>query len=240
MRSAACAAVAAALAVAVPAHATQKMPPPAAPRPAAANRPPPAAVPLPPPPAAAAARARTTWFGTGIGALSAFDVGKGLAVSFDYGLLRTPPTWRKLALEWHLVTTLGRPTGETALTATVIPPLGFTPVQVDAGQESVKAFLLEVVPTARVLWTLSRGVAFFADGGLGLCQTMEKYDRSEMFLGRTQRTDYVTGVVAHLGLGLSADIAERWRVLFQPVAFSLQIGPKFSAFTPTLGVAYRL
>src|SRR5512145_1520994 len=87
---------AAALALALPAQAAQKMPPPAVTRPAPAARPaaPAPAVPLPPPPAAASARARVAWFGAGIGAMSAFDVGKGLALSFDYGLLRTPPGWR--------------------------------------------------------------------------------------------------------------------------------------------------
>jgi hypothetical protein len=117
---------------------------------------------------------------------------------------------------------------------------GFVPVTVDAGKETVEAYVFEVVPTARVRWNLTPGVAFFGDGGLGLCQTVEQYHRDEMFVGRSDRTDYVTGVVAYAGVGLSADVAERWRVVFKPVAFSLQLGPKFSAFTPSLGVAYRL
>jgi hypothetical protein len=238
------AAIAAALAIALPARAAQKMtaPAPAEKRPAPATRPARASVApaqLPPPPAASS-RPRVAWFGASVGAVSAFDLGKGMGLTLDYGLVKTPPTWRKLALEWHLAATLARPTGETPLTTTVVPPTGFVPVTVDAGKETVEAYVFEVVPTARVRWNLTPGVAFFGDGGLGLCQTVEQYHRDEMFVGRSDRTDYVTGVVAYAGVGLSADVAERWRVVFKPVAFSLQLGPKFSAFTPSLGVAYRL
>lgn len=237
------AAMAAALAVALPTGATQKMTStrtPAAKQSAPARAP--AAVtdvPLPPPPTLAARTTPVAWFGAGVGALSAFDVGKGVAFQLDYGLLRTPPTWRILTLEWHLVGAFSRPSGEKDLTTTVTSP-GGQPVSVDAGQEKVKALLFEIVPTARVLWTATPGVAFFADGGLGLCQTVEKYDRSELFMGQSTRTDYVTGAVARLALGMAADVAPRWRVVFLPVAFSFQLGPKFSAYTPTLGVAYRL
>jgi hypothetical protein len=240
------AALAAALAAALPAGAAQKTPPSTA-RPAAAARSatPPAAAPLAPiapgaPSTSAPPAARVAWFGGGVGAVSAFDVGKGVALHLDYGLLRTPRTWRKLALEYHLAATFAMPAGETSLTATVAPPLGGPPVSVDAGEEKVSALLFEVVPTARVLWTVKPGFALFADGGLGLCQTVERYERAEMFQGKRERTDYVTGGVARLGLGLAADVSERWRVVFEPVAFSFQAGPKFSAFTPTFGVAYRL
>jgi hypothetical protein len=241
------AALAAALAAALPAGATQKLPPTSTARPAAAARPttPPAAAPLAPvapgaPATSAASVARVAWIGGGVGAVSAFDVGKGVALHLDYGLLRTPRGWRKLTLEYHLAATFAMPAGETPLTATVAPPLGGPPVSVDAGEEKVSALLFEVVPTARVLWALRPGFALFADGGLGLCQTVERYERAEMFQGKRERTDYVTGGVARLGLGLAADVSERWRVVFEPVAFSFQAGPKFSAFTPTLGVAYRL
>jgi len=232
------AAFAAALAVALPAGATQKMPAPVPTRAPAAKQAAPARapapdVPLPPPPSQAAA-ARVSWFGAGVGAVRSFKVGNGITAQLDYGLLRTPPAWRVLTLEWHLVGAVSRPTGETDLTTTVAGQ------SVAAGQEKVAALLVEVVPTARVLWRATPGVAFFADAGLGLCQTVEKYDRTEMFLGHSTRTDYVTGAVARLALGLAAEVSPRWRVLFTPAAFSLQLGPKFSAYTPTLGVAYRL
>lgn len=246
------AAVALALALATPAAAAaaaQKATAPARTPGAATSAPSPASVPSARPatlvaPEASRARpapsVRTAWVGGAVGAISAFDVGKSVALQLDYGVLRTPPSWRRFDLEWHLVVAFARPTGETPLSATVIPPFGFTPVQVSAGQEQVTALLFEVVPTARFLWTVTQGVAFFADAGLGLCQTFESYDRSEMFNGRSTRSEYATGVVARIGAGLAADVAPRWRVVFEPLALELQLGPKFSAFTPTLGVAYRL
>jgi hypothetical protein len=174
-----------------------------------------------------------------VGAVSAFDVGKGIGVQLDYGLLRTPPSWRRFTLEWHLIAAFSRPTGAKDLSTTVTSPLGQT-YTIGAGQEKVTALLFEAVPTARVLWNATRDVAFFADAGVGLCQTVEKYDRSEIFVGKSSRTSYVTGVAARAGLGLALDVASRWRVLFTPAALSLQLGPKFSAYTPALGVAYRL
>jgi hypothetical protein len=196
-------------------------------------------VPLPPPPTGATADGRR-WLGASIGALSAFDVGQSLAFRLDYGMLRTPPTWRRFDLEWHLVVGLSAPSGKTDLTATVVPPGGSGAVQVSSGKEELSAFLLEVVPTARVLYTVTRGVSFFGDGGLGLCQSFEKYDRTEMYAGHSTHKEYATGLVLQAGLGLAADLTPRWRLLLVPVAFSLQLGPKFSGFTPSLGVAYRL
>ncbi len=252
MKATMLAAAIAALGFALPTAAAQKTPPPANAGPAPSRTAAPATapparapariidIPLPPPPTLATRVPRIAWFGAGVGGFSGFKVGKGEAFHLDYGLLRTPPAWRVLALEWHLAATFSRPTGDTPLTATVIPPFSTQPVTVDAGVEKVKALLFEVVPTARVLWTVAPRVAFFADGGLGVCQTVEKYDRSEMFAGHSTRTDYVTGAVARVGIGMAADLSERWRVVFLPAAFSFQLGPKFSAYTPTLGVAYRL
>jgi hypothetical protein len=230
-------ALAAALGAAPAAAAAPKSAPPAPARaPVAAPAPAPAAA----PPRAASVVPRAAWLGAAVGGVSAFDEGKGMALHLDYGIPRTPAGWRKLQLEWHLVASFALPSGDTPLTATVAAPSGIGSVQVDAGSEEVSALVFEVVPTARLLWTVTRGVAFFADGGVGLCQTVESYERAEMFHGRSEWRDYVTGVALHAGLGLAADVTARWRLVFQPLAFDLQLGPKFSAFTPTLGVAYRL
>jgi hypothetical protein len=238
-------ALAAALGAAAPAAAAAPKSAPPAPARATAVAAAPARAASAPAPTPAAPRgtspvARAAWFGAAVGAVSAFDIGKGMAFHLDYGIPRTPAGWRKLELEWHLVASFAMPSGDTPLTATVPVPSGLGSLQVDAGSEDVSALVFEVVPTARVLWTMTRGVAFFADGGVGLCQTVERYERAEMFRGRSEWRDYVTGVVLHAGIGLAADVTPRWRLVFQPVAFDVQLGPKFSAFTPTLGVAYRL
>jgi hypothetical protein len=243
-------ALAAALGAAAPAAAAPKSAPPAParpPAPAAAPDAPARAAPAPAPaapreapPRAASLGGRAARFGASVGAVSAFDGAAGMGFHLDYGIPRTPAGWRKLDLEWHLVASFALPSGETPLTASVATPSGLGQVQVHAGSEDVSAMVFEVVPTARVLWAVTRGVAFFADAGVGLCQTVESYERAELFRGRSEWREYVTGVVLHAGVGLAADVTPRWRLVFQPVAFDLQLGPKFSAFTPTLGVAYRL
>ncbi|HEX9241942.1 MAG TPA: hypothetical protein VF875_05820 [Anaeromyxobacter sp.] len=211
---------------------------------ALAAKPPPAKPPPAQPTSVATAPAfvggDARWLGVSMGMLSAFDVGDSLAVRLDYGVLRTPPSWRRFDLEWHLVVGLSTPSGKTELKTNVVPPGGTTAVEVSAGQEKVSAFLLEIVPTARVLFSVTRGVAFFADGGLGLCQSFESYERSEMFEGNSTRKEYATGFVVHTALGMAADLTPRWRLLLVPVAFSFQLGPKFSGFTPSFGLAYRL
>jgi hypothetical protein len=193
-------------------------------------------VPLPLPPTGATADGRR-WIGASIGALSASG-GQSLAVQLDYGQLRTPPTWRRFDLEWHLVVGFSAPSGHTGLTSSVVTPFG-TAIPVSSGQEKVSAVLLEVVPTARILYTVTPGVAFFADGGLGLCQSVETYDRTEMYAGHSTHREYATGFALRAGLGMAADVTPRWRLLLVPVGFSLQLGPKFSGFTPSLGLAYR-
>ena len=62
----------------------------------------------------------------------------------------------------------------------------------------------------------------------------------ELFVGHTETTKNVTGLVLRLGAGMSFTLSERARLLFLPVALSLQVGTGFSAYVPTLGLAYRL
>jgi hypothetical protein len=158
----------------------------------------------------------------------------------DYGVQRTPPGWGRFDLEWHLSGSFSLPAGETTLTTTVVPPGGPGPVTINSGKEKLDAVLVEVVPGARIRWNATSKLAFFGDVGLGLVQSAESYDRNEMFAGHSTHKEYATGVVVRLGVGLAADVAPRWRVLLEPLAMDLMLGPKFSGWIPTLGVAYRL
>jgi hypothetical protein len=182
----------------------------------------------------------TRWLGVSFGGLYAFDVGQSLAARVDYGVLRTPVGWGRFDLEWHLVLGFSAPTGTTGLTTTVVPPGGGGAVSVSSGSEKVSALLFEIVPTARIHFTVTRGFSLFADGGLGLVQSLESYDRTEMYVGHSTWKESATGIVVHTALGMALDLAPRWRLLFVPVGFELQLGPKFSGFTPSLGLAYRL
>jgi hypothetical protein len=207
------------------------------PAPARAGRTSPAA---PIPAAVSAPRPQAAFAGAGIGAMRAFGTGQSLRVDLDYAVLRTPPAWRRLELEWHVVGSFARPTGKKGLTAQVVPPFATTPIQVDAGSEKVTALLFEIVPTARALWTPVQGVSFFGDAGVGLVQTFESYDRTEMYLGHSTRREYATGLVLRVGAGLALDLAPRWRLVFAPAFFDLMVGPRFSAWTPSLALAFRL
>ncbi|HEY6098667.1 MAG TPA: hypothetical protein VIW03_04515 [Anaeromyxobacter sp.] len=50
----------------------------------------------------------------------------------------------------------------------------------------------------------------------------------------------MTGVVLRLGGGVSLDVGERVQVLLLPLALSIQLGPGYGAYAPSLGLAYRI
>jgi hypothetical protein len=134
---------------------------------------------------------------------------------------------------------VAHPTDDTPLTTVVVPPYG-TPVQISSGSEKMTAWVIEAVPTARVRYPVHPKVSLFADGGLGLAQTIERYERDEMFAGHSEKSVNQTTVVVRLGGGLSVDLSDRTRLVVLPLALSLQLGTGFSAYVPTFGLAYRL
>jgi len=236
------AAIAMALAAA-PAEAQRKDP---APRPAPAAAAPgpklPAAdVPLPPPPTGTRLEPRRdATLAVGIGPWAAFDTGESVALHVDYGFSRTPPGFGRLELEYRLVVMISRPSEDTPITLLVPPPLGFTPIAIDGGVEQARVWLIEVVPTARLRLPIGASFALHADAGLGLVQTVETYEREELFVGHTKETQNVTGLVLRLGAGLALDVTPRMRVVLQPLAFSIHIGPEYGGYAPSLGLAYRM
>ena len=197
-----------------------------------------AEVPLPPPPPGTRLERRGATFGVAVGPWAAFETGKSNAVHADYGFPHELAGLGRLQLELRLGVTIARPTEDTPISRAILPAFG-PPVYVDAGVEELRAWLVEVVPTARVRLPLANRFAVFVDGGAGIVQTREEYDRQEMFRGRVVTRRWVTGLALRVGAGLSLDVAERVRVLFEPLALSFHAGPKFSSFAPSLGVAYR-
>ena len=129
------------------------------------------------------------------------------------------------------------PSKETGLSRVVL--VGYMPLSVPTGTENASASVVEVGPFARVRLALAPKVAVFADLGVGIAQTFEKYDRDEMYIGRSVVKQNVTTVYLGGAVGLSYDLNERWRAMI-PLAFSAQAGSDYSAFLPTLAVAYRL
>jgi hypothetical protein len=233
-RRAASAALALGLLAAAPAAADVPLPP----APAGTRR---IEVPLPPPPTGSTLAERPGWLAVAGGPWSAFDLGRGAAVTVDYGVRAARPVLRAGELEWHLVVLAARPAETTDLYRTPAPAFpGFPVTPVLAGTVQREAILVEVVPTARVRLPLAPGLALFADGGLGLSEAIEETVEDETFVGKTTSTRAVTAVVLRLGAGISYDATDRLRVVFHPIAFSAELGSRWSAFSPTLGLAFRL
>jgi hypothetical protein len=193
-------------------------------------------VPLPPPPEGARLERRGGTLGVAVGPWAGFGTGSSFAAHLDYGFPRTPAGWGRLELEVRLAVMASHPSKDTTITRTVLPPAG----QLDVGVEKARVWLFEAVPTARLRLHISPTFALFADAGLGLAQTLERYDTEATFVGHTARTKNVTGLVLRAGGGASLDVGERWRVLFVPVALSFQLGPRYGGYAPSLGVAYRM
>jgi hypothetical protein len=212
-----------------PARPTLEAPPPAA-----------AEVPLPPPPQGTRLERRGATLGVGFGPWAGFGTGKSLAAHVDYGFPRTPVGWSRLELEYRLAVMVSRPSKDTTLTRTIVSPFTLTTAQIDTGVESTHVWLFEAVPTARLRLPFGPRFALLADGGLGLAQTVERYESDETFVGHTVRTKNVTGLVVRIAGGASLDVGERLRLLFLPVVLSFEIGPKYGGYAPSLGVAYRM
>lgn len=213
--------------------------------PPALAQPAPTAVPLPPPPpgttlvAPEAAPNGGGWFGVAAGPYAAFERGRSFALVLDYGIPRAP--LGRFDLEWHLAVVAASPSEESGLSRLQPSPgFGVPAMSVPSGIEEASALVLEVVPMARLRYAFVPGFALVVDGGVGVCQTFERYERDEMFVGRSEESKNVTGVVLRAGLGVAVDFTPRLRLLFEPVALSAQLGADYSGFTPLLGLAYRL
>ncbi|HEY6005563.1 MAG TPA: hypothetical protein VIV57_21965, partial [Anaeromyxobacter sp.] len=193
-------------------------------------------VPLPPPPAGTRLERRGATLGLAVGPWAGFGTGKSIAAHLDYGFPRTPAGWSRFELEYRLAVMVSHPSQDTTLSRATVPPFG----QMDVGVKETRVWLFEAVPTARLRFPVGPTFALLADGGLGLAQTLERYESEETFVGHTVKTRNVTGLVVRVGAGASLDVGERLRIVFLPVALSLQLGPGYGGYTPSLGIAYRM
>jgi hypothetical protein len=200
----------------------------------------PSTAPPAPPPASTNLSSRPGWLSISAGPYEAFERATSVALVLDYGFAAASPRLPRGELEWHLVVLGKRPADDSALTGLVTPSPFAPPVAAPVGTAEDRAWVLEVVPTARFRLPLANGFALFAEGGAGLCQTYEQRVEDRAFAGRTEKTKLVTGGVLRLGVGMSYDLAESVRVVFHPAALSIEIGASWSGFTPTLGLAFRL
>jgi hypothetical protein len=195
--------------------------------------------PLPPHPATTRPERRDATLSAGVGPWVGFGTGQSFALHVDYGFERTPPGWSRFELEVRLAVMVARPSYDTSLTETVISPTTFAPTQIDVGVKKTRAWLVEAIPFARLRYSVAPKLTLLADAGLGLAQSVERIERDQTFSGRTVKTQNVTGLVLRVGGGGSFPIGERLRVVFLPLALSLELGPGYGAYVPSVSIAYQ-
>ncbi len=194
-------------------------------------------VPLPPPPAGTALRAPgTTSITFAVGPMAPFDGRDALAFQVDYGF----PGNVSGMLEWHVPVTVSLPKTSADITEMMPTIPGGPYVTVVTGRKTNDAVVVEIVPTARLVYALAPGVALHADGGAGIAETVEKIVEEEQSVGRTETTKLTTAPVLRLAAGLTYDVGDHLRVSFQPIVVSWQLGADWSHFSALLGIAYRL
>jgi hypothetical protein len=197
-------------------------------------------VPLQPPPPSASLPSREGWLAIAAGPYEAFERGSSAAIVLDYGFAAASPRFPRVELEWHLVVIGTRPADDSTINGTVLTSPYTPPAAAAVGIAEERAWVIEAVPSARLRLPLAPGFALFAEGGVGLCQTYERRVEDQVFVGRTVKTKLVTGGVLRLGAGMSYDLGDSVRVVFHPLALSIELGPAWSGFAPTLGLAFRL
>ncbi len=200
-----------------------------------------AEVPLPPPPPGTRLLpSRAAWLAVSTGPFAAMDQGSSAALTLDYGFASSRQPVQGADLEWHLVVVGAAPGYDAALVIATPAFPGGPAVPTVVGASKRSAWVVQAVPTARLRRVLAPGFAIFADGGLGLGLAWDETVDDEAFVGRTTTSRATVGLVARLAAGVAWDATERLRVVFHPFAISAELGSDWSAFTPSLGLAFRL
>jgi hypothetical protein len=198
-------------------------------------------VPLPPPPPGLRLLpSRAAWLAVSGGPFAALKQGSATALTLDYGFASSRQPWSGTDLEWHLVAVGAAPGHDGALVVTAPAFPGGPSVSTVVGTSRRSAWVAQLAPTARLRRVLAPGFAVFADGGLGLGLAWDETVEDQAFVGRTTTTRATLAVVARLGAGVTWDATERLRLVLHPIALSAELGSDWSAFTPSLGLAFRL
>ncbi len=220
------AAIAAALAVALPAGATQKMPASAPSRAPAAKAPPartPAAPVAQPEPAAAPETPDEDWK---VGAALGFEFGLG---DQEYDAVKVRIDAQRAIRQLSPETTLSfvgslsiaHPSGKETVPVVVDPFFGV----VESATVEWDANVFELVPAARLTYFASPKVSFFADGGLGLTYTAARLYIPQVAGGL--KPDLVSdgvGGVLRLAGGLVFTPSRAFRVAIEAVGLNIRFG----------------
>lgn len=200
-----------------------------------------AEVPLPPPPPGTRLLpSRAGWLAVSAGPFAATDHGSSTAITLDYGFASSLQPVPGADLEWHLLLVGAAPGYDAPLVATAPAFPGGPALTTVVGTSERSAWVVQVAPTARLRRALAPGLAIFADGGLGVGLAWDETVDDQAFVGRTTTRRATMGLLLRLGAGVAWDATERLRIVFHPVAVSAELGSDWSAFTPSLGLAFRL
>ncbi len=173
-----------------------------------------------------------------VGPLALFEGQSALAFHVDYGFIRSQSA--RFALEWHLPVAVSLPRTREDLTRTQQVSPGGPYATVVTGTRSDDLVLVQVVPTARLVYGVATGVALHADGGAGIAEVVEKVVEDEQSFGRTVTKKYTTAPVVRLAAGIIWDASDHLRFSLQPLVLSWLVGADSSSFSALLGIAYRL
>jgi hypothetical protein len=202
-------------------------------------------VPLPPPPPGATLQPgegapRVQAFALLAGFLSQRDVASP-CLQLDFARDATPPGWTRAALEWHLPIRVARPDWDAGLTRTVVVPVAYgggsylEPV----GTTHDTVWLVEAIPTARVVFPAAKGFSFHAEAGLGLSQSAARHVEDEVFVGHTVTRKLVLAPALRVAAGLSYRVGEKLELVMQPFALGRRLFTHDSSFSALWGLSYR-
>lgn len=193
--------------------------------------------PAPPPPVGAGRAYKLAVLG---GFLAHDDVGSP-SVQLDVARDATPGKWRRLQLEWHLPIRLGRPHWEGTLTRSVpLPTVPPSTTQEEVGTTEDTVWILEAVPSARLIVPIVPGFSIHVEAGLGLSQTVETHVEDQIYVGRTETRTLELAVAVRAAVGVTYRLGERLDLVLQPAAFGARLGAGESNFSALWGLSYRL
>jgi hypothetical protein len=251
------AALAAALATAVPAGATQKMPPPPTARQqpsssaaAPARAPAAPAAPVASPAAAAPAAARPTALESTDAPAPEWRVGPALGLEFgmgdqDYSAVKIrieaqrPVRLLSPATTLSFVGSLGmaHASGNEDVVVSVDPFFGI----VQTATVEWDANVFELIPAARITHVATPRISFFADGGIGLVYTAARSFVPSSTLGQLDLVEDGVGGVVRLAGGIVIAPSPALRIHLEAVGLHLRFGDgPGTAFNLVASISHRL
>jgi hypothetical protein len=200
-------------------------------------------VPLPPPPPGTVLQASTSptyRLAVLAGFLSEGSVSSP-SLQLDLSRAATPASWTRAQLEWHLPVRAGHLQWDGVLMQTVtLPTYPPTSYQQPVGTSRDTVWLLEAMPSARLILPVAPGFALHAEGGIGLSLTSETHVEDQAFVGQTRERKLVLAPAIRVALGLTYRIGDRLDLVMQPVAFARRSSSDSATFSAHWGLSYRL